>query len=181
MTKSSGTILAGECRPASRGTGTASRKRARRPGAMLGTTLGAALLVGSVTLPSFAALGGDAASVDADIARMKGQARATAVDGYTVKEITLPSGTLLREYVSAEGKVFAVTWKGMTPPDLQQTLGTYFQRYSAGAAAPHAGHHHLIIHQSDFVLNVGGHMRAWTGKAYVPQLLPPNFSASEIK
>ncbi len=148
---------------------------------VLGTALGAVLLAGSVTLPAFAALGGDAASVDADAAKMKGQARAMSVAGYTVKEITLSSGTIVREYVSAEGKVFAVTWSGMSKPDLQQTLGTYFEQYKAAAAAPHAGHHHLMIHQPELVLSSGGHMRAWTGKAYVPALLPPNFSVDEIR
>lgn len=155
--------------------------KTRRARAVLGTALGAALLAGTVTLPAFAALGGDATSVDADAAKMKGQARATAAAGYTVKEITLPSGTVLREYVSPEGKVFAVTWNGMTPPDLQQTLGTYFQQFKAAAATPHAGHHHLSIHEPGLVLSTGGHMRAMTGKAYVPALLPPNFSVDDIK
>ena len=52
-----------------------------RLGTVLGAALGAVLLAGSVTLPAFAALGGDAASVDTDAAKMKGQARATAVAG----------------------------------------------------------------------------------------------------
>lgn len=153
----------------------------RRVGTLLGTALGAVLLAGSITFPAFAALGESAASVEADAAKMKGQARATAVAGYTVKEITLPSGTIVREYVSAEGKVFAVTWSGMSRPDLQQTLGTYFEQYKAAAAAPHAGHHHLTIHQPDLVLSSSGHMRAWRGKAYVPALLPPNFSVDDIR
>jgi len=153
----------------------------RRVGTVLATALGAVLLAGSVTLPAFAALGGDAASVDTDAAKMKGQARAMAVSGYTVKEITLPSGTVVREYVSAEGKVFAVTWKGMSQPDLQQTLGTYFEQYKAAATAPHAGHHHLTIHQPELVVSSGGHMRAWSGRAYVPALLPPSFSVDDIQ
>jgi Protein of unknown function (DUF2844) len=173
--------LAGKCRPGGRGAGTEPRNQTRRAGTLLGTVLGAALLAGSVTLPAFAALGGDAASVDTDVAKMKGQARATATGGYTVKEITLPSGTVVREYISAEGKVFAVTWSGMSKPDLQQTLGTYFEQYKAAAAAPHAGHNHLTIRQPDLVLNSGGHMRAWKGKAYVPALLPPNFSVDDIQ
>lgn len=179
MTKSSGT---GECRAEGRDAGTVHRKPTRRAHRVFATALGAAFLAGSVTLPAFAALGGDAASVDADVAKMKAQARAIPAGGYTVKEITLPSGTILREYVSPGGKVFAVTWRGTTPPDLQQTLGTYFEQFKAAATSPHpGGHHHLIVHQPDFVLNIGGHMRAWTGKAYVPDLLPPNFSTDDIK
>jgi hypothetical protein len=149
---------------------------------VLGTALCAVVLGGSVTLPAFAALGGDAASVDADVAKMKGQGHSTSAGGYTVSEITLPSGTLVREYVSSEGKVFAVTWRGTAVPDLQQTLGTYFEQFkSAAAAAPHGNHHHLRVQQSDLVVTAGGHMRAWNGRAYVPSLLPPNFSLNEIK
>jgi hypothetical protein len=149
---------------------------------MLGTPLGAAVL-STAALPALAALGGDATSVTADVAKMKGQARATAAaGGYTVSEITLPAGTVLREYVSPAGKVFAVTWKGMMPPDLQQTLGTYFEQYKAAAAtAPRDGHHHLTVRQPDLVVSTGGHMRAWKGVAYVPSLLPPNFSLDDIK
>jgi Protein of unknown function (DUF2844) len=156
-------------------------KRSSRAGKVLSTLLGAALLAGPIALPAFAALGGDASSVEADTAKMKGQARATPAGGYTVSEITLPSGTVVREYVSSEGKVFAVTWSGAAIPDLRQTLGTYFEEYKAAAAGSHLGHHHLAIQQPDLIVNTGGHMRAWRGKAYVPSLLPPNFSVDDIK
>lgn len=181
MRNSSAIRWVGKTRPESRSAGREPRTTARHVRAALRTAFGVALLASSFALPAFAALGGDATSIDADAAKMKGQARATAVAGYTVKEITLPSGTVLREYVSAEGKVFAVTWQGMTPPDLQQTLGTYFEQFKAAAAAPHAGHHHLSINQPELVLSTGGHMRAMNGKAYVPALLPPNFSVDDIK
>jgi hypothetical protein len=149
---------------------------------MLGTALGAALLVGLASSPTFASLGGDATSVATDTAKMKGEARSTPAGGYTVNQITLPSGTVVKEYVSAEGKVFAVTWKGESMPDLSQTLGTYYAEFTAAASAtPHISHHNLTVQQSDLVVQTGGHMRAWNGRAYVPSLLPPNFSVSDIK
>jgi hypothetical protein len=155
-------------------------KHSSRTGKVLGIAL-ATVGAGSV-LPAFAGLGGDAASVDADIAKMKGQARATPVAGYTMSEITLPSGTVVHEFVSAEGKVFAVSWKGMAVPDLSQTLGTYFAEYKAAATAtPHASHHNLTVQQPDLVVRTGGHMRNWYGQAYVLSLLPPNFSLDDIK
>ncbi len=157
-------------------------KRSYRARKAPGMALGAALIAGSLALPAFAALGGDAPSVDADVAKMKAQTLAKAVSGYTVSQLTLPSGTVVNEYVSSEGKVFAVTWKGPAMPNLQQTLGTYFAAFQAAGSVPHgANHHQLTIHQSDLVLRTGGHMRAWNGKAYVPSLLPPNFSLDEIK
>ena len=156
-------------------------KQMSRAGKVLGLTLGIVLLAGEI-LPAFASLGGDASSVDADVAKMKAQSRATPAGGYTVSEITLPTGTVIHEYVSAEGKVFAVTWKGPAVPDLEQTLGTYFTTFTAAASVPHgADHHHLTVRTSDLVLQTGGHMRAHVGKAYVPSLLPPNFSLDEIK
>jgi uncharacterized protein DUF2844 len=147
-----------------------------------GLSLCAALLAGTLTLPAFAALGGDASSVDADTVKMKAQSRATPAAGYTVTQITLTTGTVVNEYVSAEGKVFAVSWKGPMTPNLQQTLGTYFTRFTAAGSVPHgAGHHGISIQQSDFVMQTSGHMRAWRGKAYVPSLLPPNFSLDDIQ
>jgi hypothetical protein len=98
-----------------------------------------------------------------------------------VSQITLPSGTVVNEYVSAEGKVFAVTWKGPVVPNLSQALGTYFAEFKAAAQAPHAGHHHLSVQQTDLVVTTGGHMRHVYGKAYVPGLLPPNLSLDAIK
>ena len=155
-------------------------KHSSRTGKVLGVAL-ATVVAGSV-LPAFAGLGGDAASVDVDVAKMKGQARATPVAGYTMSEITLPSGTVVHEFVSSEGKVFAVSWKGMAVPDLSQTLGTYFAEYKAAAAAtPHGSHHNLTVQQPDLVVRTGGHMRNWYGQAYVRSLLPPNFSPDDIK
>jgi hypothetical protein len=156
-------------------------KHSSRVRRVFGTALGAALLSGVVTLPAFAALGGDAASVDTDTAKLKGQARAVAAGGYTVNQITLPSGTVINEYVSAEGKVFAVTWKGLSVPNLQQTLGVYFEEFKAAASAPHSGHSHISLQAPELVVRTGGHMRARNGKAYVPALLPPNFSVDDIK
>jgi hypothetical protein len=157
-------------------------KHTSRAQRALGTALSVAFLIGTVSVPAFAGLGGDATSVATDTAKMKGQSRSTAAGGYTVSQITLPSGTVVNEYVSTEGKVFAVTWKGASVPDLSQTLGTYFTEYKAAASVtPHAGHHHLSVQQPDLVVMTGGHMRAWNGKAYVPSLLPPNFSLDDIK
>jgi hypothetical protein len=159
-------------------------KQTNRPRRTLGTALGAAFLIAAAasSLPAFAGLGGDASSVTTDAVKMKGEARSTPAGGYTVSQITLPSGTIVNEYVSAEGQVFAVTWKGASVPDLSQTLGTYFEEYKAAASATaHVGHHHLSVRQPDLVVTTGGHMRAWNGTAYAPRLLPPNFSLDDIK
>ncbi|HTT02249.1 MAG TPA: DUF2844 domain-containing protein [Steroidobacteraceae bacterium] len=131
---------------------------------------------------ALAALGGDVASVQADGAHMKASVRpGVAVAGYTVQQMTIASGTVVREYVSPAGKVFAVSWHGPTMPDLRQTLGTYFEQYTAGASAPHVGHRHLTVRQPDLVVQSNGRPRGFYGRAYVPSLLPANVSIDDIQ
>jgi len=132
-------------------------------------------------LPALAALGDDVTTVENDRVKMKGQLRVTPAAGYTVHEIQTPAGTVVREYVSAAGKVFAVSWSGPVLPDFRQTLGRYFDQYNASASAPRVGRRHMNIDQPGLVVHSSGHMRAFFGHAYVPALLPPNFSVDEIK
>jgi hypothetical protein len=141
----------------------------------------AALAGGLTSQPAAAALGQDVASVEADRQHMKGQVRPTAVAGYSVQEIQTSTNTVIREYVSAAGTIFAVSWRGPVMPDLQQILGSYFEQYRTAARAPHAGHRHLAIEQPGLVLHSNGQMRAFYGKAYVPGLLPANFSPGDIQ
>lgn len=133
-------------------------------------------------LPAYAALGGDITTIEADRQHMQGERREPmTAAGYTVHEFVTPTNTVVREYVSAAGKVFAVSWRGPLLPDLSRTLGAYFTQYQDAAAAPHAGHRHLIIQQPDLVVHSNGHMRAFYGHAFVPSLLPPGFSADLIR
>ncbi len=134
----------------------------------------------SLTLPAFAALGGDATSVTNDQLQMQATLRSTQKQGYAMHELTVPSGTV-REYVTAQGKVFGVAWQGATPPDFPQILGTYFQQFIQAGKAHRRGTGPLVIEQPGLVVYSGGHMRAFFGKAYVPDMLPEGVTADAIK
>ncbi len=143
--------------------------------------LGGGLLLGSAAPPAHAGLGQPVASVSTDRARMKGQLRQRSGIGYTVQEITLPSGTVVKEFVSPAGIVFAVSWRGPTMPDLAQLLGSpYFGQLKAAQKTQRFGHNHLEVTGPTFVMHAGGHMRAFFGVAYVPSLLPPNVTPSDL-
>jgi len=148
---------------------------------ILGWLVTGVLASQAACLPAMASLGGDATTVEADRAQMKAQVRVTSTAAYTVHEITTETNTVVREYVSAVGKVFAVSWRGPTLPDLQQTLGTYYNDYQTAATTPHVGHRHLSIDRADLVVHSNGRMRAFYGHAYVPALLPPNFTIADIQ
>ena len=100
---------------------------------------------------------------------------------YSVQTLQLPSGTVVHEYASATGTVFAVTWSGPSLPDLSTVLGAYLSDYVAAAAAPYHDHHHVAISSTDLVVQSSGRMGSFSGRAYVPSLLPPNVSASDIQ
>ena len=143
--------------------------------------LALALISQAAALPALAALGEDVSTVESDRLQMKGEVRLVAEAGYAIHEIHTPSGTIVREYVAPSGKVFGVSWRGPTMPDLRQTLGSHFDELVAAAGSPHGGHHNLVVEKPDLVLHSGGHMRAFAGRAYVPGLLPAGITADVIQ
>ncbi|HUO24583.1 MAG TPA: DUF2844 domain-containing protein [Candidatus Aquilonibacter sp.] len=133
--------------------------------------------------PAFAALGQSVSSVQADQLHMHATLRTTKAEAYEVQEIDAPTGTIVREYVSS-GKVFAIAWHGPWPPDMRQILGSYFDAYvtaTQAQASSHAGRKPLRIEQPGLVVEAGGHMRWFVGKAYIPDMLPQGVSAEEIR
>ena len=148
------------------------------------TILTLPILMIMIALPAFAGLGEDATSISADQARLHGTLRTTQSEGYTIHEIDSASGSAVREYVSASGKVFAVAWQGPWPPKMRQVLATYFDQYKQAMqvlANQHAGRRPVLIQQPGLVVEAGGHMRSFAGRAYIPALLPQGMSAEAIR
>jgi uncharacterized protein DUF2844 len=144
-------------------------------------TLAIALLLQITSLPALAALGADVESIATDQLKLKGMAHVTSAQAYAVHEIQTPSGTLVREYVSPAGKVFAVSWRGPRMPDLKQTLGAYFQQYTSAPRAGPADRKHFAINLPDLVMQSSAHGRMYAGRAYVPGLVPQNVSVTDIQ
>ena len=147
-----------------------------------------ALIVCLAALPASAALGGNVSSIDADQAQMKGsvelkQSAAFTVHQISVHQIKAPSGTVVREYVSSAGTVFAVAWNGPFLPDLQQLLGNYFDQYSAGVKADKAsyvGRRPLNLQLSGLVVQMTGHVRDYHGRAYLPNQVPAGAKVEDL-
>ena len=114
------------------------------------------------------------------LAAASGDSSATAV--YTVSQSTLDSGTVVREYSDTAGVVFAVSWNGPTLPDLRTLLGDKFTAMTAAAGKrPKAGHSQLAVEQSDVVIVSNGHMRSFSGHAWIPSALPAGFDTNVIE
>ncbi len=133
-----------------------------------------------IPLWAHAALGDTVQSVAAD--RMKlhaatSQSRTAA--GYTMQEMTLPSGTVIREFISASGMVFGVAWQGPAPPDLQQLLGRYFPGFASAPRGPH-GRGYARTEQGNLVVENTGHTGAMHGHAYLTDGLPAGVNPADI-
>jgi hypothetical protein len=119
--------------------------------------------------------------VQADRAKMKGTLYATPTVDYTVQEIQGPAGVVVHEYVSSEGKVFAVSWRGPGTPNLPQLLGDYSAQLAPSGSQPHYDHHHLNVATAGVVMQQSAHLHSFFGRAWVPALLPHGFSVSQIR
>lgn len=145
-----------------------------------GAALAFAAALSAAPGTAIAVLGGDVVSVQADRIRLKGSVSVRETAHYALHEIVQPSGTAVREYVSPAGKVFAVAWDGPVLPDLRQVLGAHFDRYLAVAKERRAKRTPVVIREPALVLVTGGHPRAFTGRAYVPGLVPRDVDADAL-
>jgi hypothetical protein len=145
--------------------------------------LRASVLLGAISIPcvAAAALGEPEPSVHSDMAELRGSIKVADRASYRVHEIQLSSGTVVREFTGPDGRVFAVSWSGPTIPNLRQTLGRYFDVYSAAAKANHSGHRQLQIHQDDLVIHAAGHMRAFSGLAYLDSAVPAGGNVEKLR
>jgi len=130
---------------------------------------------------SKAALGGVDTAVAGDAQRLNASMKSENHGAYLVHEISLPSGTTLREYAAVGGTVFAVSWRGPALPDLRQALGKYSDAYLTAARDARQGHGHLEIHHEDLVVQSSGHMRMFIGRAYLTHSLPAGMSLEDIR
>ena len=148
---------------------------------ILWTTLtGAALLVSC--LGARAALGDTQASVENDRAQFGARMASRVQSAFTVQTLTSASGQVIKEYVSNDGVVFAVSWLGAGHPNMQQLLGTHFQRFQGLVAGRYgaAGRAPLTASDEVLVVHSAGHARAFTGLAYLPQFMPATVTPSDL-
>jgi len=141
----------------------------------------AALLMLTLPITCFAALGENESTIAADQARMNATRRVTRTANYAVHEMQTPAGHVIREFASPTGTVFGVTWQGPSKPDLKQLLGTHFDELQPTAKAGVIRRGPIVIHQPNLVFEMSGHMRAFAGRAYIPQLVPEEVQADAIR
>jgi hypothetical protein len=132
--------------------------------------------------PCFATLGGDLSSVKSDQTRLKAKLQISPGERYSVHEMKASSGTTVREFATAEGKVFGVAWEGPWRPDLRQLLGSYFADFQQAAKTKRTGHNGPLASATPrLVVEMSGRPRAFYGRAYAPDLVPSGVEPADVR
>lgn len=113
--------------------------------------------------------------VPAAVARRNAASAPVAPHLYTVQETQLESSTIVREFATPTGQVFAVTWHGPVLPDLKTLLGGYFPAFAQETAqAQQTGRQRsrVLMQTPGLVVQSTGRMGRFLGHAYAPDLVP---------
>lgn len=131
-----------------------------------------------VSLPAFATLGENSASVTADKLALSATMTTSTQSGYTDYALTLANGIIVHEFVNSANQVFEVTWNGRgMRPDMKQILGSYFSHFgvqSKEARRPLSRRADRTGH--NFEMHSAVHNRWFTGTAHVPSMIPSTLS-----
>lgn len=139
------------------------------------------LLLGSLALASLAAhatLGEDVSRLPYSRSAAGSSISVTPHALYSRHEYHTQTGTRVREFADAQGRVFAITWEGQAPLPLYSVLGNYAHELTQPPLRHHPDHHRFDLQSSDLVLHSRVYLREFRGVAYLPgqwpQALPMN-------
>lgn len=127
--------------------------------------------------------GAGATSSAPSAARMQAVTPTASNSTYTQHDVQLETGTIVREYATPAGVVFAVSWQGPVLPDLTALLGSYFSTFKLEAERVRASGRRggpLTIARSDLVVHSNGRMRDFFGHAYAPALVPADVKINDV-
>ena len=90
-------------------------------------------------------------------------------------------GVTVHEYASLDGIVFAVTWSGPVRPDMTALLGSYFPNVASAARRGRHGAGPLVERSGELQIESIGHQGQFTGKAWLPRLVPARVDMGDLE
>jgi hypothetical protein len=126
-------------------------------------------------MSAWAGLGENEGAIVGDRMRMRAFHSVARSPQYAVHELKMANGSVVRQYVAGNGRIFEVSWRTLFKPDLSNMLGTSFTSYSVAAseAVQKGGIRRQFHHRgSDLVVQSSGHLNVFTGYAIQPSLVP---------
>ena len=131
-------------------------------------------------LPMFAQaeLGGNLASIMQEQKFFGSTLTISPQSNYTIYIQNISPDLVIKEYVSNSGNIFGVAWKGSTLPNFQILLGSYYSNYlSAQQQNPRS----VFSQDNNLVIESGGVMGGYIGRAYLPKQVPTGLAPTAIQ
>ena len=125
--------------------------------------------------PAFATLGEREESITSKATKM-------AFQLYTRHESAVPK-IAVREFADRNGKIFAVTWRGKTHPDLSKLLGAHLAEFESALTAARKvrrGHSPIEIETGNIHVEMGGSGRLFYGRIWLIDQIPGRVNTGEI-
>jgi hypothetical protein len=111
--------------------------------------------------------------------------RVAMAGGLQVHERATPGGVAVREFVGADGRVFAVAWHGRLKPDLHALLGAYASDYEAAARETMQRRpglrRNVQLQRGDLVVQASGYLNSFSGRAYLASRLPAGVGVDALR
>lgn len=146
------------------------------------------LLVSGVALslarPLRAELNGTISSIEVDRDYVAGKVATTLHLGSMVYEITDRNGTIIREYASPTGRIFAISWEGHFLPEMEHFLGNLFEQYAIAMRSGQKTRNWrqpIFLQTPDLTFENSGHTGWYQGRAYLESGVPNGFLISDIR
>lgn len=102
---------------------------------------------------------------------------------YSVRETT-DDLRKLKEFVTGDGVIFAISWEGVGAPNFSEIFGKYyddFKKERDSSLRQRKNRKALSLKTSDIVVNSFGQGAFMSGSAYVTSLFPPGLAPEDLK
>ena len=170
------------------------RGRRQRPGqagsaatAWLPGACAIGIALALMTPLAHAVLGEPLALPSASRAQAAAAPRSALPAGVQMVERASGDGGWIREYVSPQGIVFAVSWNTRFKPRLDTLLGRYQAGYAAAASQAMARpgraavQRQATLRADDLVVQSSGFLNTFHGRAWAPSLVPAGFDPASLR
>ena len=139
--------------------------------------LRAAVLLSALALSASAraALGDNAAQTQADAWQWRAQRTMGALTPTgSVHTLNLPDGGTVRQHLTPDGRVWAVSWRLNGKPRLELLLGVHFAAYQAavGSASARGVQRQMSLAAGDLQVRSSSHLNVHVGQAWLRSLQP---------
>lgn len=127
-----------------------------------------------IPISSYATLGSTIKSLPSDTQTVKNTSHMVYVTQTATYKLFQYSNLPVKGYTKSKNIIFAVIWKGISPPNLKEVLGEQnFKIFTTTKPVINTLNYKKFV-ANDLVIEISGHQGDVFGNAYIPSQMPKN-------